>query len=32
MKRGIRVNNDGYNQGGTNVHNCIEKFLEVYGK
>ena len=24
---GIRVNNDGYNQGGTNVHNCIEIFL-----
>lgn len=25
---GIRVNNDGYNQGGTNVHNCIEVWLK----
>lgn len=25
--RGRRVNGDGYNQGGTNVHNCIELFL-----
>ena len=25
---GRRVNNDGYNQGGTNVHNCIEIWLE----
>lgn len=24
---GRRVNNDGYNQGGTNVHNVVEKFL-----
>lgn len=30
-KGGVLVNNDGYRQGGTNVHNCIEKFLEVYG-
>lgn len=30
---GKRVNNDGYNQGGTNVHNVIEKWLEfVYYK
>ena len=26
---GKRVNNDKYNQGGTNVHACIEKWLEV---
>lgn len=26
---GIRVNKDGYNQGGTNVHNVIEKWLEI---
>lgn len=25
---GVRVNNDGYNQGGTNVHNVIEIWLE----
>lgn len=25
---GIRVNQDGYNQGGTNVHNIIEAWLE----
>jgi len=25
---GIRINNDGYNQGGTNVYNVIEKWLE----
>lgn len=25
---GVRVNNDGYNQGGTNVHNCIEIWLK----
>lgn len=25
---GKRVNNDGYNQGGTNVHNCIEIWLK----
>lgn len=24
---GRRVNNDGYNQGGTNVHNVVERFL-----
>lgn len=28
---GVRVNNDGYNQGGTNVHRVIEKFLEKIG-
>ena len=25
---GIRINNDGYNQGGTNVFNVIERWLE----
>ena len=25
---GKRVNNDGYNQGGSNVHVVIEKWLE----
>ena len=25
---GKRVNSDGYNQGGTNVHNCIEIWLQ----
>ena len=25
---GVRVNNDGYNQGGTNVHNVIEIWLK----
>ena len=29
---GIRVNNDGYNQGGTNVYNCIEIFLKEINK
>lgn len=29
---GRRVNNDGYNQGGTNVHNVIEKWLEILFK
>ena len=24
---GVRVNKDKYNQGGTNVHNCIEKWI-----
>lgn len=28
---GVRVNNDGYNQGGTNVHNVIEIWLKVIG-
>lgn len=26
---GVRINNDGYNQGGTNVHNVIELWLKV---
>ena len=26
---GVRVNNDGYNQGGTNVHNCIELWINA---
>lgn len=29
---GKRVNKDGYNQGGTNVFNVIEKWLEFYVK
>ena len=29
---GVRVNNDGYNQGGTNVHNCLEIWLKEVHK
>ena len=30
---GRRVNNDGYNQGGSNVHAVIEKFLKyIHGR
>ena len=29
---GKRVNNDGYNQGGTNVHNVIEIWLKEVNK
>ena len=29
---GVRVNNDGYNQGGTNVHNCIEIWIQAVEK
>ena len=25
---GVRVNQDKYNQGGTNVHNCIEIWIK----
>lgn len=27
---GVRVNNDKYNQGGTNVHNCIEIWIQAF--
>ena len=27
---GKRVNNDKYNQGGTNVHNCIEIWIQAF--
>lgn len=27
---GIRVNNDKYNQGGTNVHNCLEIWIKAF--
>ena len=29
---GVRVNNDGYNQCGTNVHNCLEIWLKEVHK
>lgn len=29
---GYRVNNDGYNQGGTNVHNCLEIWIQAVEK